>query len=299
MDASLRTLLEGLVDYAGLFPPASLDMASAVRNYRDYSRGPQAPWLGRFVLPVSGLEEFARAAAEVKPPKPGEPEWRLSALIGADLRPDLEAIAAFNSGNPARKRKAVVDTVEMKADRAETIWEAMGKVPAELTPYFEIPIHEDPAPLIAILAEARGRAKVRTGGVTQALIPTTAEVARFILGCARAEVPFKATAGLHHPVRSSRRLTYEPDSGHAVMHGFLNVFLGAAFAAEGMDAGTLGALLEEESPGAFAFAGGEAVWRGHRLTAARLQMARRTFAIAFGSCSFEEPKADLTEAGYL
>ena len=58
----LRILLRGLIDYAGLFPPASLDMADAVRNYAAYREGEHAWALGRFVVPAARLEEFERVA---------------------------------------------------------------------------------------------------------------------------------------------------------------------------------------------------------------------------------------------
>lgn len=337
MDTSLEILMEGLIDYAGLFPPASLDMPTAVANYAAYREGAQAPWLGRFVLPMSRLEEFTRALSGLgrgaalpgsggqasADPNPGgqgpggqDPKgrnpgaerrpWRLSALIGKDFAGDLAAVAAFNrSGDGADGRPVtgpgatIIDAVEMKAERAGEIRAAMERIPEGVTPYFEIPIQADPGPLIRVLAGAGGRAKVRTGGVTVALIPAPEDLARFILACAEARVPFKATAGLHHPVRSSRRLTYEPDSAEAVMHGFLNVFLAAAFAAEGMDPASLAELLREESPRAFAFRDDAVAWRGFQLEGPRLKAARRDFAIAFGSCSFEEPRDDLKEAGLL
>ena len=64
-------------------------------------------------------------------------------------------------------------------------------------------------------------------------IPDPADLARFIAACAAAGVPWKATAGLHHPVRAEQALTYEPGAPRAVMHGFLNVFAAAAFAGGG------------------------------------------------------------------
>ena len=40
--SAIRALLTGSIDYAGLFPPAGLDMASAVENYARYRAGPDA-----------------------------------------------------------------------------------------------------------------------------------------------------------------------------------------------------------------------------------------------------------------
>ena len=85
-------------------------------------------------------------------------------------------------------------------------------------------------PRLAVLSAAGARAKVRTGGVTEGAFPASHALARFIQSCADAGVPFKATAGLHHPLRGEYRLTYEPGSPHGMMFGFLNVFLAAAFA---------------------------------------------------------------------
>src|SRR5262249_58715448 len=125
---------------------------------------------------------------------------------------------------------AVIDTIEIKAARPSDIENAMKLMPAKLAPYFEIPIIDDPLELIKSLAETGARAKVRTGGVTADAFPSSFNLARFIKICAEEDVPFKATAGLHHPLRSVNKLTYAPDSASAMMHGFLNVFLAATFA---------------------------------------------------------------------
>ena len=57
----IRTLLEGSIDYAGLFPPAGLPLETALRNYAAYSAGEAAWALGRFILPVGRLDPFERA----------------------------------------------------------------------------------------------------------------------------------------------------------------------------------------------------------------------------------------------
>ena len=142
-------------------------------------------------------------------------------------------------------------------------------------------------------AAAGLRAKIRTGGVTYDAFPAAAHVASFIQRCAEHGVAFKATAGLHHPLRCMKPLTYEPDAPKGPMHGFVNVFLAAAVLPHAE------AILAEEDPGAFSFEDETASWRGHRIRTEDLAHTRREFAISFGSCSFDEPVADLKELGWL
>ena len=90
---SLRALLHGLIDYAGLFPPARLDMQSAVANYARYLEGNRAWMLGRFVVPSSRLEEFERAAAALLPKVRDVEPWAL-ALLGEDPVHDADRVAS-------------------------------------------------------------------------------------------------------------------------------------------------------------------------------------------------------------
>lgn len=142
-------------------------------------------------------------------------------------------------------------------------------------------------------------AKIRTGGLTPDSIPSTSAFAAFLCEAAAHRIPFKATAGLHHPLRSSHDLTYASDSPRAVMHGFLNVFTAAAFAWNGLEFHGVEDILEETRPGAFDFQEGQLCWRQEALTTARIAAARRDFAHSFGSCSFEEPVSGLRELGLL
>lgn len=304
MNSSLRDLLSGLIDYAGLFPPAALDMATAARKYAEYREGEYRWALGRFVIPVARLDEFEKTVEGILPNggSEGGDVWRLTALGGADLSSDLNRIAEFNL---KRLGAAVIDAIEIKAARPSDIENAMKLMPAELAPYFEIPISDSPiklaelAELIESIAETEARAKVRTGGVTADAFPSSFNLARFIKSCAEDDVPFKATAGLHHPLRSVNRLTYAADSASTMMHGFLNVFLAAAFAQNGVDVDRLVALLEEKSPDAFQFDSGCVTWRNEMVVRGQLRNSRNLFAIAFGSCSFEEPIEDLKKMGLL
>ena len=156
---SLRDLLSGLIDYAGLFPPAALDMPTATRKYAEYREG-ECRWaLGRFIVPVARLDEFEKASEGILPDGGGEGDgfWRLSALGGAELTSDLDRIAEFNQKRAAGDSSAgvaLIDTIEIKAGRPVDVENAMRQTPANLTPYFEIPISDDPAELIKSVAEA-------------------------------------------------------------------------------------------------------------------------------------------------
>ncbi len=304
MNYLLRDLLAGLIDYAGLFPPAALDMPTAARKYAEHRESEYRWALGRFVVPVARLDEFEKAVVRILPDGgwEGDDFWRLSALGGGDLSYDLSRVADFNQKHATLESSvgvALIDTIEIKAERAADVERAMEMMPATLTPYFEIPIAHDPADLIKIISALGARAKARTGGVTAESFPSSLSLASFIKICADEDAPFKATAGLHHPLRSVNRLTYEPDSESALMHGFLNVFLAAAFAQNGMSVEWLVELLEERSLEAFQFDSGSVTWRGEMVVRGQLRNARSLLAIAFGSCSFEEPIEELKKLGLL
>ena len=298
-DTLFRPLLAGGVDYAGLFPPAALDLPAAARRYAEHRAGPDSWALGRFVVPAARLGELEQEAGSFAPRHPAEP-WRLSALLGADPAADLKALGEFNCRHAAPGAAALVaDAVEARADSVEAIGRLLGAVPAWAQAYVEIPLTADPAPLVAALARRGARAKARTGGVTSEAFPAPADLLRFLRACTAAGVPFKATAGLHHPLRAEYRLTYAPDSPRGTMFGFLNLFLTAAFLRQGMTDADAARLLDERSPKAFRFGPDAIEWRGHRLVRAEVEAARAGGIVAFGSCSFTEPVEEARAMGWL
>jgi hypothetical protein len=235
---SLHALLENLIDYAGLYPPASLPLPEVIRNYERYLASPDAWMLNRLVLPIAKLHEVQLG-----------PNWRVTLLTDRDPGP----------------LPAQIETLETKNDRR-----------LSLPTYCEAPLDR--------ISDAF--AKIRTGGVTSDAIPPAPELADFLHQAAARRLPFKATAGLHHPVRAG-------------MHGFINVFAAAAFAWHGMDRESLILVLEESHAPAFEFGEKHLRWRGLQLTVDQLRTARRDFAHSFGSCSFEEPLDDLRKLGWL
>ncbi|MGO9229530.1 MAG: hypothetical protein ACLQKA_10020 [Bryobacteraceae bacterium] len=229
---SLRALLAKVVDYAGLYPPASLPLGEVAANYERYLLSPEAWMLNRLVLPMEKLREVALGQ-----------KWRVTLLVEREPGP----------------LPPQVETLETKAGRR-----------LSLPTYCEMPLERI----------ENGYAKLRAASAS----PET--VAEFLCAAAARRLPFKATAGLHHPIRTS-------------MHGFLNVFTGAVFAWLGMDRIALTDLLKETDPQVFRFQDDGLRWRDWRASTAQVAQARREFAHSFGSCSFEEPVADLRALGLV
>jgi hypothetical protein len=291
---SLQALVARLVDYAGLFPPAGRSMPEATREYAEHLASREAWMLGRFVVPVARLDELAAEARRLITGP--EAPWRVSALLGDDPRADARAIRAFNVAHDGALR---VDAAEVKVDSPERIGQVARELDRELDTYVELPLEPDPRPLLEVVRGAGLGAKMRTGGVTPEAFPAPALVARFLARCAELGVRFKATAGLHHPLRGVQRLTYEADSRQATMFGFINVFVAAALAAAGAEEEELAAVLEERRIDAFVFSEHGVRWRGHVVSLEQLAHARRGLAVSFGSCSFRDPVNDLKELALL
>lgn len=265
--APIRVLLASLIDYAGLFPPAALPMEQAVEKFTEYRAGEYSWALGRFVVPARRLAALPA-------------EFPASVLVE-----DLSSIPD-------------ADTLEIRAGSTEEI-ERIANAGAGRTIYVEVAN----VSLLDTIGANGLRAKIRTGGVTPAAFPSAENVARFVAACMARSIAFKATAGLHHPLRCVRLLTYEPDAERGTMHGFLNVFLAAALAADReQEASTLLAtmveLLNDDDPRSFTLTGDAISWRGRRITTQQI-VESRNYATSFGSCSFEEPIADLKELHWL
>jgi hypothetical protein len=290
--SAAEALLSRIIDYAGLFPPATLDMETAVRNYQQYLGGDYAWMLSNFVLPASRLTEFGEAFNTICCGEQEQP-WTLSVVCSGDNPPaDLKAMEDFQEG------AAFIAAVEFKPVHLRSAQAILAALPRGRPRYVEMP-PDRAGSLLPALAASGARAKLRTGGLAPAAIPSSRTVARFLLECAEAHSAFKATAGLHHAVRGERKLSYDPGSPAAVMHGFLNVFLAAALAYYGSTENGLLETLDETDPTAFQLDDDLITWHDHRMTSDQIERVRADFAIGFGSCSFTEPIDDLKAMEWL
>jgi hypothetical protein len=295
---STRALVHAVIDYAGLFPPASLDMAATVSHYAKHRAAAERWALARLVIPVPRLGEFERLAKDVLPTggaagDDSEDHWPITVLSAATndaaLEDDLNVIERFNKrhGEPGEGR-ALIDAIELKAKNANAIEHALELMPDELFPWFELPWDADNRGMLAALSEMESGAKVRTGGTTPEAHPGPLELARFLAHCKAADVPFKATAGLHHPFR------HRNESVGCDQFGFVNVFFGAALLWHGaIEQEELEMLLADTHSRNFEFTPTSISWKGRTLGLVQIREAREKFARSFGSCSFDEPIGDL------
>jgi len=230
-----RAALTALIDHAPLFPPASLSVPDALEADRRARADEHAWLLRRLVWPSSRLDELE-----------GE-DRALSVLLDGPYGGDL------------------------RAEAVETRWNA-GLDGLSGEAYVELPLGDRLEEKVAALAERGLRAKVRCGGTE---VPTPASLGRFLAVCRDAGVPFKATAGLHHPLAAEGR------------HGFLNVLAACAFE----DAAALSQDVRLDP---------EALrWGGREAGPEELARLRREQLVAVGSCSFIEPVEELQELKIL
>jgi len=321
--SAVRVLMDSIVDYAGLFPPAKLEMCLAVDNYARYRASDESWILARFITTVARLNEFEKCGEKYWAGDGEAEPWYISALPGANLDADIDRIFAFNQKyapdfSPLAMHEhvddgaegamspvtvtggAVIDTIELKAATGHDVDRALKIIPEQIEPFFEIDWRGDTRGIISALAGTGARAKIRTGGVTEDLIPPAEAVAEFVANCAAADVAFKATAGLHHPVRAEYPLTYEAGCARGTMHGFLNVFMASAFIRTGaMDAEGSERVLSETDASAFQLGETHASWRGKAIEIARLASVRERFAISFAFPRQDEPVADLRSLGMM
>jgi hypothetical protein len=296
---SLRALLARAIDYAGLFPPANLELELALQNYAEYVRHPDAWMLGPFILPVAEFDAAARGLSQFDTEHP----LRISALgprtddasaFHQSLAAAVGSIAAFRaaSGTAVSIEQfemplpADIDADALKAIRSSlgasqfnTFWEAKANVAERV---------------IELLAENNQTAagpklgfKLRTGGITAEAFPSPVELATVLVAAVNQTVPIKFTAGLHHPVR----LFHE--SVETEMHGFLNVLGAGVLALEhNWNEREITRMLEDEEPASFSFTDDYFSWREWEIATDRIR-AHRDLVTSLGSCSFDEPRDDL------
>lgn len=291
MFTSAKRLFSSIVDYAGLFPPAKLNLQQVMINYNRYQTANQSWMLGNFVLPISRLEEFESLLAIFPSEAKQTKSWPLSLIVNEPLESAIAKIQSLNKNN-----KIFIAALEFPILSPREIEKLIPLLPTEIETFFEIPFNDDLKEYLSVIQGTKASAKVRTGGLKNEAFPTVDQVAQFIWDCANTGISFKATAGLHHPLPSEYPLTKASDSPTAKMHGFMNVAISTAFVyGQKLTFPELLIVLQESSLDNFHFNTKGICWCEHQLTLSELETARKHFFRSFGSCSFQEPVDELIE----
>ena len=293
--ASLRALLTRSIDYAGMFPPCSLELGPALKNQAEYVRSADSWMLSSFVLPVTKFAEAGQLVSRFDK----QHQLRISALgpktenakdFLTELKNAAETIRSFQKEHVDLVAVTQFEMVLPQDVDLARLSEAAALVgDLKLQMFWETPA-ESAEKAIALLARAKQPTfgyKLRTGGVIADAFPSSVQIARAILASTKHHVPIKFTAGLHHPIRQFR------EEVKTEMHGFLNVLGAGVLSAEHhWDEAQTIEMLEDQRPGSFEFHDTVFAWRDWEITLDRIK-ARRKFVTSFGSCSFDEPREDL------
>lgn len=286
--ATLKTLLQGAIDYAGLFPPAALPMDEACAEYRSLVLGEHAWLVNRFVCPVAWLSDLMNYL----PPSGSEP-WRIS-VLGTSLegyRQDLNVIERFEE---AAGDRAVVEAYEVKTLPDQVHFGALKSL-ANVgfdEVFLEVPFGPTQVERIHDIATVEGLGiKARTGGLEPVAFPGVPALASFIYECLALDLPLKMTAGLHHP------LPIHDEATGGDMHGFLNVLCATVAAKEhDLSRAEIEQILSLTSGVDFKFTPENLTVLGLTCDLDAITSGRETF-LNWGSCSVTEPLEDLAQLG--
>ncbi|MGH3712541.1 MAG: hypothetical protein ACRDT4_03650 [Micromonosporaceae bacterium] len=268
-----------MFDDAAVFPPGSLPMEEAVPAHLGHLAAAHRRFVGAFVVAAKDLGTFASALSQATDQATS---GCFDLIVTAPLDDVAAAVAATERIPTARVRAIEVALPpKVPADGfATTIQDAIGPR-TRIAVFVEVPRDGRRRAVISALAKTPYGAKFRTGGVRADLFPDESELAGALLETISADVPFKATAGLHHALRNT-------DTSHSFeQHGFLNLLAATDVALRGADHATLVSLLAQR----------DAV-RMAALVREVQPRVRDTFR-SFGTCSIAEPMQDLADLGLI
>jgi len=283
----LRALLRRLLDDASLFPPASLPMPAAVAAHERQATAWYGELTGPFVCAETRLADLRTALTAAN-----AASIELSLIVTGGA-PAVAAATDAVAADPRLRLRAIevpaakdIETDQAVADVAA----ALDAAPlAATTGYIEVPLPvlaEPSAGRLLTQIDQRGyRPKLRTGGVTKEAFPDEGALAACLAEVTDRRIPFKCTAGLHHAIRHTAA-----DTGFE-HHGFLNVLLAVGAGVTGPGEDEIARILAQRDPTA--------------VTAAVLALDSdataeiRGLFTSFGTCSTDEPVADLVGLGLL
>lgn len=325
--AALNNFMRRLIDYAGMFPPANLDLKNAFSNYLNYINSSDEWMMDKFICSIRFFEDFTNHDSELSKQLHDfqSDRWVAFSLLLTggksakeflkSLDSDLKLIKEFVSNH---NEIIVTDNFEVKLPDDISGKNNLGACKKFLDDvsvvfnenelfgckvFFEPPVNENYEFVFEKLAYTMAESdhdggnsgfKLRTGGITPELFPSSEQIAFALKACNDHKIQLKATAGLHHPIR------HYNDSVSTKMHGFLNVFgTGILAYANKLSLKEISEIVMDENAGSFKFTEDEFLWNDISASSEIISKARNEFVVSFGSCSFDEPREDLKKLNLL
>ncbi len=298
--------MESLIDYAGLFPPSELPFDDAISNYKLYFSSSDSWILNRFICPISKLNNLLPHLSDFTAEKP----LHLSVLLTGNFQDDtyinkfheeLSTIKTFEDQyGDVCKIKSLEAKIDTQNNNLNDILNILSTSIESLDNSVEIflePIITDFSTISNQISTSNIKniqLKLRCGGIVPEAFPSSKTIASALSFCKKNNVKLKFTAGLHHPIRH-----FDEEIG-TKMHGFVNVFGSALLFYTGIiDETNLIEALEDENPHNFAFKNTSFSWKNNSLPVNAIVDLREEALLSYGSCSFNEPRDDLKDLGWM
>jgi len=323
---SFKAFMLKIIDYAGMFPPANLDLETAYKNYLNYVTCPDSWMISKFVCNVNVLNELSSLHSKLKKDYNNikSDNWiNISVLLTGGNSPkeflsnlinDVEIVKTYLSEHIEDN---IIDTFEVKVpeeffsksnsvlknfiQNSYEIFNDSGLFRCKL--FLEPPINSNSEYVFNKLSNAIAECnhlgdnagfKLRTGGITQDVFPSVEQISLAIKITNECKIPIKATAGLHLPIRH-----FDENIG-TMMHGFFNFFGSAILNCKNnLSLKEIREILNDEKPENFKFNKGNFSWNDITIDTESIFNIRDKNVISFGSCSFDEPRDDLKNLGLM
>jgi len=268
-----KDLWRGLIDDAAMFPPGNASAGAAIAAHLGHREAWYADLIGPLVVPDRQLVEVGRLASttlDVSVINSGG-AGGLVALAGREV-PGVRVVAV----------ESALRDIDDLAGNAARVVAAAGELDESVRVFVEIPYAPGWERAVEEVEGAGLLGKIRTGTPDDSGTPPYAQLAEQLGVLVEADLPFKATAGLHHA-----QPTLGSDSQQPVQHGFLNLLAAVEALVEGASVA--------EAAGALRLTDPALIGAWDEATAARV---RRRF-LSFGCCGVLDPVRDLVALGLV
>lgn len=276
---SFQAFHHSIIDYAGLFPPASLNLEQAVSDYLNYLSHEDQWMLGAFILPANKISALSNLLKSIPTSNPIP-----ISLISSDLEKDIHEFHKFASDTD---HEIHLSSIEIKEEHFKLH-------PSKNITYIEPTDLNNLTDILNIAQVNNLGIKLRCGGVKPSMIPSSLTVASVIENCTSRAIPMKFTAGLHHPFR------HHSDAHSTMLHGFINIFAATILSRkQQLNHSQINEILEDQCSKSFIFNEHGLTWNNLNISTEDIENLRQTQAHSYGSCSFTEPRQDLTDLGWM